>query len=77
MVFVNCIHNLSILCKYAGHLYTHGAFYLNPLKKKGGGGLKLHNIPTRQVNLFIKGLFHPLLTYRHLQGETLWLFNCL
>lgn len=39
MVFVNCIQNLSILCKYAGHLYTHGAFYLNPLKKKKEGAL--------------------------------------
>lgn len=31
MILINCIWNLSIPCKYAGHLYTHGAFYLNPL----------------------------------------------
>lgn len=76
MIFINCLQNLSIPCIYSGHLYNQGAFYLNPLPKIKKR-LKLHNIPVRQVNLFIKGLFHPLLRYRHLQGKTLWLFNCL
>lgn len=49
--------------------------FISILKRKKK--LKLCNIPVRQVNLFIKGLFHQLLTYRHLWGETLWLFNCL
>lgn len=30
----NCIQNFSIPCKYAGHLYSRGVFFLNPLKKK-------------------------------------------
>lgn len=50
-------------------------FISSSLKKKKK--FKLHNIPVRQINLFVKGLFHPLLRYSHLQGETLWLFNCL
>lgn len=32
-IFINCLQNLSIPCKYSGHLYSHGAFYLRPLPK--------------------------------------------
>lgn len=40
--YLNCIQNLSIPCKYMGHLYTCGVFKLNPLqikKKKKRTGL--------------------------------------
>lgn len=58
--YLNCIQNLSIPCKYMGHLYTCGVFKLNPLqikKKEKKNRLKLQNIPVRQVNLFIKDYF--------------------
>jgi len=34
LAFINFIQSLLIPCKYAGHQYTHGAFYLNLKKKK-------------------------------------------